>query len=76
MCKTNDSNSSNKSRPANASLTELCRQYEISRKTGYKWLRRCALEGVAGLARRSRKSLCRQLQQLLGGNFFAEPVVP
>ena len=37
-----------------ASLAELCRQYEISRKTGYKWLQRYALEGVAGLADRSR----------------------
>ena len=37
-----------------ASLAELCRRYQVSRKTGYKWLRRYEQEGVAGLADRSR----------------------
>lgn len=35
-------------------LAEICRAYGISRKTGYKWLERHQLEGVAGLADRSR----------------------
>jgi putative transposase len=34
-------------------MTELCEQYEISRKTGYKWLDRYRLEGAGGLADRS-----------------------
>jgi transposase InsO family protein len=35
-------------------MTELCERYEISRKTGYKWLGRHCLEGVDGLKERSR----------------------
>ena len=35
-------------------LAEICRAYGISRKTGYKWIERYELEGVAGLADRSR----------------------
>jgi len=35
-------------------MTELCERYEISRKTGYKWLERYRLEGPVGLAERSR----------------------
>src|SRR5260370_28522161 len=35
-------------------MTELCERYEISRKTGYKWLDRYRLEGAAGLVERSR----------------------
>lgn len=31
-------------------MTELCERYEISRKTGYKWLERYRLEGPGGLA--------------------------
>jgi len=34
---------------------ELCRRFGISPKTGYKWLRRYQLEGVQGLADRSRR---------------------
>jgi transposase InsO family protein len=34
-------------------MTELCERYEISRKTGYKWLGRYRLEGAAGLVERS-----------------------
>jgi putative transposase len=40
------------------SMAELCRQYEISRKTGYKWLSRYAAEGLAGLEDRSRAPRC------------------
>jgi putative transposase len=36
------------------SLAELCRGYEISRQTGYKWLERWEQEGEAGLEEHSR----------------------
>lgn len=36
-------------------MSALCRRFEISRKTGYKWLRRYEAEGVAGLQERSRR---------------------
>jgi transposase-like protein len=36
------------------SMTELCRQYGISRETGYVTLRRYEQTGVAGLVKRSR----------------------
>jgi transposase InsO family protein len=36
------------------SIAELCRQYEISRKNGYKWLSRYQEEGENGLKDRSR----------------------
>lgn len=35
-------------------MAELCRRYDISRKTGYKILARWELEGAAGLGDRSR----------------------
>lgn len=35
-------------------LTELCRRFSISRKTGYKWLARYELEGIEGLKDRTR----------------------
>ena len=38
-------------------ITDLCAQFEISRKTGYKWLRRYKEFGAAGLVDRSRKPL-------------------
>jgi putative transposase len=38
-------------------MTELCERYEISRKTGYKWLDRYRLEGAAGLQERSHAPL-------------------
>lgn len=37
------------------SVAELCRRCGISRKTAYKWLNRHEVEGVAGLAERSRR---------------------
>jgi transposase InsO family protein len=39
------------------SFSALCQRYHITRKTGYKWLRRFAQEGAAGLADRSRRPL-------------------
>jgi transposase InsO family protein len=38
-------------------IRELCRRYEISPKTGYKWLERYEREGQLGLANRSRRPL-------------------
>src|SRR5262249_60929510 len=38
-------------------MTVLCREYGVSRKTGYKWLGRYISEGVAGLAERSHAPL-------------------
>lgn len=35
----------------------LCRQYQISAETAYKWLRRYAVQGKAGLADQSRRPL-------------------
>src|SRR5438034_10963671 len=40
---------------AGVSMSELCRRFEISRKTGYKWLRRYRAEDLRGLADRSRR---------------------
>src|SRR5207249_11997525 len=39
------------------SIAELCRRFEISRKSGYKWIHRHSEEGDAGLADRSRRPL-------------------
>ena len=54
------------------SVAELCRQFQISRKTAYKWIGRYAAVGVAGLADRSRAPhahpnsvSCEQLQAIL-----------
>jgi putative transposase len=37
------------------SMTELCDQYGVSRKTGYKWVARYEANGRAGLTDRSRR---------------------
>jgi putative transposase len=37
------------------SVTDLCRRYGISRKTGYKWIARYEAEGPSGLQERSRR---------------------
>lgn len=37
------------------SFTELCEQFNISRKSGYKWIERYAQEGPSGLTERSRR---------------------
>jgi transposase InsO family protein len=37
------------------SMTELCEQYAISRKTGYKWVARFEARGRAGLVDQSRR---------------------
>ena len=38
-----------------ANMAELCRRFGVSRKTGYKWLRRFGELGAAGLVDRSRR---------------------
>jgi len=43
------------SRVDGANISRLCRRYEVSRKTGYKWLARFQREGEAGLADRPRR---------------------
>lgn len=40
---------------ADVNISALCREYGISRKTGYKWLARYRREGLAGLQDRSRR---------------------
>src|SRR3989442_10079442 len=37
------------------SVAEVCRRYQVSRKTGYKWLDRYAKVGPAGLVERSHR---------------------
>lgn len=41
-----------------ANMSALCRRFDISRKTGYKWLRRYREEGPDGLEERSRRPTC------------------
>ena len=36
-------------------ISELCRRFDISRKTGYKWIKRFLTQGSEGLADRSRR---------------------
>ena len=38
-----------------ASFTSLCREFGISRKTGYKWKQRALADGLSGLAEHSRR---------------------
>jgi transposase InsO family protein len=40
-----------------ANVSELCRRFGVSRKTGYKWLSRYAIDGTAGLVDQSRRPL-------------------
>lgn len=40
-----------------ANISELCRRFGVSRKTGYKWLSRHRASGVAGLQDESRRPL-------------------
>lgn len=39
----------------NANIRELCRRFQISSKTGYKWIKRYTDEGEQGLVDRSRR---------------------
>src|SRR5213596_305609 len=47
------------------SIAELCRRYEVSRKTGYKWLRAYERGGPAALADGSHRPLLRSLPRAL-----------
>lgn len=40
---------------ADSNFTELCREYGIARKTGYKWVERARKEGLKGLREHSRR---------------------
>ena len=40
---------------AELSITELCRLYGVSRKTGYKWIRRYRTQGLEGVKQRSSR---------------------
>lgn len=40
---------------SNTNMAQLCRRFNISRKTGYKWLNRYRSEGIKGLENRSRQ---------------------
>lgn len=40
-----------------ATITELCKEYQISRKTGYKWIDRYKQYGDEGLIDKSRRPL-------------------
>jgi putative transposase len=44
-----------RAREKDANVSALCREYSISRKTGYKWLQRYDSEGVEGLRDLSRR---------------------
>jgi transposase InsO family protein len=44
-------------RQEGANISELCRRFEISRKTAYKWLARYEASPTSGLADRSRRPL-------------------
>ena len=44
-----------KARGEGANMSQLCREYGICRKTGYKWLGRYQAEGRAGLVEQSRR---------------------
>jgi transposase InsO family protein len=54
-------------------ISELCRRFGISRKTGYKWIRRGREEGENGLKDRSRRPhhspnrSCRELETMIMG---------
>lgn len=41
-----------------STMSDLCEAYNISRKTGYKWLKRYDQSGVDGLHEASRRPLC------------------
>ena len=43
---------------ATDNFRELCREYGISPKTGYKWKQRFLQEGLAGMAEESRRPDC------------------
>jgi transposase InsO family protein len=57
-------------REPEVSMSEACRQFRISRRTGYKWLRRYEEHGLPGLADGSRRPKSSPLQ--VGGDVVVE----
>ena len=59
------------SKAGSISFSELCRRLEITRKTGYKWLKRYQECGESGLDERSRRPktsphrLCSKLESII-----------
>jgi len=49
-------------READVNVSETCRRFGISRKTGYKWLDRYETSGLDGLVERSRRPKSSPLQ--------------
>lgn len=49
-------------READVNVSEACRRFGISRKTGYKWLDRYETSGMDGLVERSRRPKSNPLQ--------------
>lgn len=47
-----------------ANVSELCRRFSISRKTGYKWLNRVEQQGLEGLKNRSSRPLTMPVKTL------------
>ena len=47
-------------------VSALCREYEISRPTGYLWLRRFHQEGVAGIEERGRMTFSTIIETMAG----------
>ncbi|WP_353740493.1 helix-turn-helix domain-containing protein [Desulfoprunum benzoelyticum] len=44
----------NEQRSGNFTLSELCRHFEISSQTAYKFIKRYETEGIAGLEEKQR----------------------
>ena len=59
-------------READSNMSETCRRFGISRKTGYKWLDRYETSGLDGLVERSRRPRSNPLQ--LSGDLVVELV--
>ena len=59
-------------READVNVSEACRRFGISRKTGYKWLDRYKTSGLDGLVERSRRPKSSPLQ--LSGDVVVELV--
>ena len=51
-----------KAQEKTTTTSHLCREYGISRKTAYKWLKRYSEEGILGLQDRDRRPSCMPLR--------------
>ena len=61
-----------KARQPGANVSELCRDFGVSRKTGYKWLKRYEVEGLRGLEDLSRSP--KESPLAVNGDLVAEVV--